>query len=1098
MPTAVPTTPTLFHAWRDASFTYLSHSNFLYGSADPGTVVQLWNDGTLLLTVSAWPDGTWHTDGTPLPDGSYHISVVSVNPEGIKSAASPVDNFLVDNNAPAAPTIALDDPGMRDSAPARFSGSAEAGAIIDLRFGQAGSVSAVTNAGGHWSASAVVADGHYSIVATARDAAGNTSPVSSALDFVRTTPDDFGNDAAGAGALAIGGATSATIDYTGDIDWFKVSLDTLTSYNFSLKGAQSGGGTLPSPTGAYPTAALQLWDPQGNDGKGKFLYMNNIGAFGADVLMAIPIVRSGDYFLVASAVNVKGSYKVGAVATSHDDYYGDQAHAATIAVGGAITGSFNQGGDVDTFKVMLTAGTTYVFELDPGAGLVSPDSLVIELTDAAGSIRISNTMNSAQQAIVSFAPTSSGAHFLSVSYSYYNSVGNYLLKALTAPDDFGASTVDSGALAIGATVHGTVEVSGDHDWFAVQLQANTAYTFALDEGDRGNAALFYLHDATGARLNVNVQHFDHGRLLTWTPSASGTYFLDVGNTNGNTPYTLQARFGDIDDHGASPATAGNIFLGQGTAGRLEAPGDVDWYKVSFKANSAYIFSMQPTHEGLSSFVNGGSLAVVDAFGRVQASGRQNNGATQLTYQPEADGDYYVAVSAYNQVFSYMISTSVSDQDRYLANDGTTGTLSPGGLLKSSIDFSGDADWVRVELQAGQHYWFELTGAHGKGGTLATPELKLYDSSGRALSSSLYGGTGNDPQLSISPSESGTYYVQAGATGNGTGSYTLKEASATVALADTTPPQVYSLRGPSYAGDDPQTANIRVFLSEAVTPGSGIIALRLASGELVETFDVATSTRLSFSATGALTIDPSVALAYGTHYRIDIDAIAVKDQVGLTLETAYSGSFLTIERSLNVVGGPGNDSYISTSDADVIDGGAGIDTVRYHGNASAYAVRLGNAHTQQVFGTGAIDSLLNVERIVFDDRALAYDSDGSAGQAYRLYQASFNRTPDATGLGFWMAQMDKGASLHAVAQAFVASAEFKTLFGAAPTDDAFVTALYSNLLHRAPDQGGHDFWADVLQHGGARADVLAAFSESTENQVAVIGQIGQGIDYIPYG
>lgn len=1096
MTTAIPTLPTVTHAWRDATFIYLSGP--LYGYADAGTFVQVWNGATLLETVTVLPQGFWHSDAdVPFPDGSYQVTVVGVGPGGARSAPSPVQYFLVDNHAPAAPTIVLDDPGVPVFLPARFSGSAEVGSVIDLRVGNLVIASALTDASGHWRASALVADGHYAVNATARDAAQNVSAPSS-FDFARTMVDDFGNDAASAGALAVGGAVSAVIDYNGDIDWFRISLDTLTNYSFSVKGAKTGGGTL-------PMAVLQLWDPQGNGGKGAFLSMNINQRYdnGADLVMEISTVHSGVYYLAvaAAASGAVGSYTLGAVATSRDDYYRDEAHATTMAVGGVIAGRFEKVEDMDTFKLMLVAGTTYRFELDPGASLVNPMRLGLQLVDEAHSVRVYGGLTAEYKVVATFTPTASGTYFLSVDdYDYdYNSVGDYLLRAQVVTDDFGASIVNSGSLAIGATVHGVVEVSGDHDWFAVQLQANTAYTFALDQGDRGGAAIFYLHDASGARLDVNVQRFDQGTLLTWTPAASGTYFLDVGNSSGNTPYNLQARLGDVDDHGASPATAGRISVGQGISGRLEAPNDVDWYKVSLKANSAYTFGLQPAREGLSSTIRGGDLAIVDAFGRVQASGMHNNDTTNLTYQPVADGDFYVAVSGSYQVFSYTVSSVVNDQDRYLANDGTTGTLSAGGMVKSSIDFVGDADWIRVELLAGQTYRFELTGVRGLGGTLATPELQMFDSSGRYLQSSQHGGTGNDPQMSFIPTQSGTYYVQASATGGATGSYTLKEATATVAYADTMPPSVYRLEGPIYPGTDPQTDNIRILVNEVVTRGSGTIALRLASGELVESFDAATSTRLSFSAfTGEVTIDPSAALAYGTSYRIDMDATAIKDKAGLPLPAAYSDTFLTIERSLNVVGGAGNDNYVSTTGSDVIDGGAGIDSVRYHGNATGYTVYLANGSPKQVYGGGAVDSLVNIERIVFDDRALAYDSNGPAGQAYRLYQASFNRTPDAAGLGYWIERMDKGASLSGVAQAFVASAEFKALVGAAPSDDAFLTAMYSNVLHRAPDQAGHDYWAGILLHGAARENVLAEFSESAENQAAVIGQIVKGIGYIPYG
>ncbi|MFS2021964.1 DUF4214 domain-containing protein, partial [Massilia sp. CT11-108] len=48
-----------------------------------------------------------------------------------------------------------------------------------------------------------------------------------------------------------------------------------------------------------------------------------------------------------------------------------------------------------------------------------------------------------------------------------------------------------------------------------------------------------------------------------------------------------------------------------------------------------------------------------------------------------------------------------------------------------------------------------------------------------------------------------------------------------------------------------------------------------------------------------------------------------------------------------------------------------------------------------------------------------------------------------------------------------------------------------------DAAGYAFWTDAL-HSTSRADVLVGFSESTENQVQVIGSIQNGIDYLHWG
>lgn len=184
-----------------------------------------------------------------------------------------------------------------------------------------------------------------------------------------------------------------------------------------------------------------------------------------------------------------------------------------------------------------------------------------------------------------------------------------------------------------------------------------------------------------------------------------------------------------------------------------------------------------------------------------------------------------------------------------------------------------------------------------------------------------------------------------------------------------------------------------------------------------------------------------------------------------------------------------------SDVRAIEGGSGLDTVVYCGARDAYALALGQDGFQvSALAGGGADTLHGVERLVFNDGQVALDVDGAAGQAYRLYQAVFDRAPDLEGLGFWIGAMDKGVGLQDVARSFVASAEFTDRYG--PTTDAqFLDLLYQHVLHREPDAAGLQFWSDALQAHAPREAVLASFSESAENQAQVIGVIQHGIDFI---
>ncbi|MFZ6778042.1 DUF4214 domain-containing protein [Undibacterium sp. Ji83W] len=141
---------------------------------------------------------------------------------------------------------------------------------------------------------------------------------------------------------------------------------------------------------------------------------------------------------------------------------------------------------------------------------------------------------------------------------------------------------------------------------------------------------------------------------------------------------------------------------------------------------------------------------------------------------------------------------------------------------------------------------------------------------------------------------------------------------------------------------------------------------------------------------------------------------------------------------------------------------------------------------------------NLQRIKFSDVSLAFDLEGSAGKAYRLYQAAFNRTPDAAGLGYWIQAMDKGLTIQEVAASFMESAEFKAMYGTNPSNATLVARFYSNVLHRTSDQAGYDYWLGQLNTKlSTPATALASFSESQENKAQTADAIKNGIAYIPF-
>jgi hypothetical protein len=178
----------------------------------------------------------------------------------------------------------------------------------------------------------------------------------------------------------------------------------------------------------------------------------------------------------------------------------------------------------------------------------------------------------------------------------------------------------------------------------------------------------------------------------------------------------------------------------------------------------------------------------------------------------------------------------------------------------------------------------------------------------------------------------------------------------------------------------------------------------------------------------------------------------------------------------------------------------VDVLSIKASSSTFTISINTGASQitdQVgqFGT---NNLININRIQFADTSIALDiaPTQNAGSVYMLYQAAFNRTPDASGLGYWINAVDKGSNITTVvAQSFINSGEFIAQYGANPTNASYVNNLYQNVLHRAGDASGVAYWNQELNSGAVtKAYVLEQFATLPEGAADVAPAIAHGIAY----
>ncbi|WP_457767374.1 Ig-like domain-containing protein [Cyanobium sp. ULC082] len=178
-----------------------------------------------------------------------------------------------------------------------------------------------------------------------------------------------------------------------------------------------------------------------------------------------------------------------------------------------------------------------------------------------------------------------------------------------------------------------------------------------------------------------------------------------------------------------------------------------------------------------------------------------------------------------------------------------------------------------------------------------------------------------PTLPVSPY--GGYALTARVS-NGAGVLGVATSTSTFILDTTAPSLKSSLPLDGAIGVDP-AANITLRWSEPIHLGSGLIQLRSgsATGPIIESFDAASSSRLSNSGAG-LRIDPSSNLAPNTQYVLSIPAGALLDRAG----NPYAGTSSYGFRTANVVSGTAvSDTLLFASTVDRITGLAGADTFR---------------------------------------------------------------------------------------------------------------------------------------------------------------------------
>lgn len=185
----------------------------------------------------------------------------------------------------------------------------------------------------------------------------------------------------------------------------------------------------------------------------------------------------------------------------------------------------------------------------------------------------------------------------------------------------------------------------------------------------------------------------------------------------------------------------------------------------------------------------------------------------------------------------------------------------------------------------------------------------------------------------------------------------------------------------------------------------------------------------------------------------------------------------------------------------VTGTTGVDTYTMGGASTEYTITktAGNIELDSTLVSNMEFNLADHERVVFTDKAIAYDAAGRAGDVYALLAAALGTadvTKAYTGIGIKLA--DAGWTNKELAQALLATDTYKADAGGV-SDETFIKHVYKNVMGTDATLADVTALTNWMQGNNfSQADVLVAASEleSFETTIDLVGLATTGIEYTP--
>ncbi len=475
--------------------------------------------------------------------------------------------------------------------------------------------------------------GSYSLTATV--AAGSTAGFESEDNSTLATAD----------RLILGAAITGQLSTTADVD----------TYSFTVNAAGLVTIFFDSPL----SSSLDYF--------GFGLYDSNGGILG--------FYRTGQDRKVTAAVSAAGTYYVGVFDST---YYSNASYSVTVshaagstagfesenndtrlnanalAIGSSISGQLSSYRDTDVFKLVATGSGIFTLQFDAPTDSAYSEYFNIRITDADG--KTISQIQTGSDKTFQGAVSQSGMYFIEVkpaNFLHHDGVYSVLATYSAGSSGLELEPNDDRANAInsGVQVKGQLSSARDEDWFFLTTSASSELQIAFDAPTNSNFSDYFqvwIFDEDGNLLASKAT----GKDSTFTVGASepGNYFAVVTTAQsylhdaGQYGLTVTAQASTVPRESESndtAATADPLALGGGIRGQLATRADIDRFAVTMTSAGTLTVNFDgPTNSTWSNYFD---VEVRTHDGMLLAT-RSTGGDAAFDVKVAQSGTYIIAIS----------------------------------------------------------------------------------------------------------------------------------------------------------------------------------------------------------------------------------------------------------------------------------------------------------------------------------------------------------------------------------------------------------------------------------------------------------------------